>query len=355
MKIIIYFILALAPTSFLFSNPIALPQAIISELKFVGNNNWTLEIGFQIGEFYSKEKFDSICIASSNGYSRIKLSNIRDSSELFVITSDSLISPLSIKREGDYIKIYSFLSSQYYLSDPLIDSLIFGNYPGSTIDSLQNGYSIVRLNYNLFSKCKNPTIGILNDTTGTCGTIRGHIYDKNNNLLTKGNFILDNSFSFSTDGSFYTRVYSRRIIFAYLDYRYGMGFRNVKIDSLELNVNPDSLYEKDIHILGDYIDGVEETQYGSNDNIEIKNYPNPFNLSTTFQIKIPLFLQNKSTQIIIYNILGKRISVIKIRNSSHAVWNGKDFYGNIVPTGIYYYQLVIENKVTKSGHMVLLK
>jgi hypothetical protein len=93
MKKVICFILALIPTNLLYSNPIVLPQAIISELKFEKNNNWTLEIGFQCGEFYSKEKFDSICIASSNGFSRIKLSNIKDSTELFVINSDSLTSP----------------------------------------------------------------------------------------------------------------------------------------------------------------------------------------------------------------------------------------------------------------------
>lgn len=353
-KVIIYLIFGLIPINVLFSNPIILPQAFISELMFDGNNNWILEISFQYSEPYYKQKYDSICIGTSGGFSRIKLENIKDGTNLFVITSDSLVTPLSINKSGDCIKLYSFLSSQY--SQVLVDSLCFGNYPNSVIDSLQSGYSIERLFYNLYSKDKTPTIGLPNDTVGTCGTIKGYIYDNNNNPVTKGIFILDNPISIQNDGSYSTKVYSRKVTFKRMFYNYAPNtFQNVYIDSINLNINPDFIYAKDIHILSDLMAGVKEKKYSTNDDIKIMNYPNPFNSSTTFKIEVPSSFQNKQSRINIYNSLGKRILTINFRNNSQVIWDGKDFNGNSVSSGVYYYQLILANKKSKSGSMILLK
>src|SRR4030066_2277363 len=100
-KIFFGLIAVLIPFSNLFGNPIALPQAFISELTFEGNNNWILEISFRFSTPYVKSQFDSICVATSGGLSRIRLDYIKDSTDLFVITSDSLITPLSINSDGD--------------------------------------------------------------------------------------------------------------------------------------------------------------------------------------------------------------------------------------------------------------
>jgi hypothetical protein len=355
-KIILFFIVALISVNSLLSNPIALPQAFISELKFEENNRWLLEISFRFSTLYLKSQFDSICIATSNGFSRLRLDNIKDSTNLFVITSDSLMSPLSINNEGDYVKLYSFLSIPYS-GFHLIDSLQFGNYPGSIIDSLPMGYSITRLSWGIFVKDMNPTIGLPNDTIGTCGILKGHLYNKNDSLITKGNFILDNPIILQNDGAYFTNIYSRNIVFQRIENNFQLyTFQYVNIDTLELNINPGCSYEKDIHFLNDYIiDGVDKINQTSNYGISIINYPNPFNSSTYIAITIPSSQKYKQKQINIYNILGQKINSIALSNQSSVQWNGKNFSGKAAATGIYYYQLVLDNRIYKSGSMILLK
>ncbi len=355
-KLINYFIIGLFPISFLFSNPILLPQAFISELKFDENNKWILEINFWYDDPYLQQKYDSICIGTLNGFSRIKLDNIKDSTSLFVITSDSLITPLAINKDGDNIKLYSYLSTPYF-TEPIIDSLVFGNNPGSNIDYLQTDYSIARLYYSdIFAKDKSPTIGFENDTVGTCGTLSGFIYDKNNNLVTNGNFILDNPIYIDNNGIFTTSVYSRKVLFTGLSNNHKPGqYQWVRIDSIKLNVNPDSLYENDIHLLTDLIVGIEEKQSENIDVISISNYPNPFNSTTNFVVKVPTELQSAAKEINIYNITGEKVYTINFKNNNQVSWDGDDREGNPVSTGIYYYQLVIGNKEYKNGKIILLK
>ncbi|MGD1047074.1 MAG: T9SS type A sorting domain-containing protein [Bacteroidota bacterium] len=355
-KIIFLLIIALISISSLLSNPIVLPQAIISELKFEENNKWLLEISFQFSTSYYKQQFDSICVVSSNGFSRIRLDNIKDGTSLFVITSDSLITPLSIKSEGDCVKLYSFLSVPYP-GYHLIDSLHFGNYPGSIIDSLPMGYSITRLSWGIFVKDKNPTIGLPNDTIGTCGILKGHLYNKNDSLITKGNFILDNSITLYNDGTFSTNVYSRKVVFRQVQNHYQTTLgQNVGIDTLELNINPGCSQEKNIHFINDYIiDGVDKINQASDYGISIMNYPNPFNLSTNIVVTIPSSLTFAKKQIDIYNALGQKINSLPVSNRLIVQWNGKDHTGKVASTGIYYYRLVLDNRIHKSGSMILLK
>ena len=356
-KKIFFLIVLLIPICNLISNPIPLPQAFISELKFEENNKWLLEISFRFSTPYLKRQFDSICVATSNGFSRIRLDYIKDSTNLFVITSDSLTSSLSIKIEGDYIKLYSFLSFQYPFQEPLIDSLNFGNYHGSTIDSLPMGCSIARLSWGVFVKDKNPTIGLPNDTIGTCGILKGHIYNKNDSLIAKGNFILDNPIILQNDGTYLTNIYSRKMVFQLIANNYQLYTTQfVNIDSFELNINPGGLYEKDIHFLNDYIiSGVDKINQPSEYGISIMNYPNPFNSSTNFAVTIPFSQKYKQKQINIYNVLGQKINSIALSNQPLVRWDGKNYTGQAAATGIYYYQLVLDSKIFKSGALTLLK
>lgn len=350
------FLFILMPVKMFVGNPVVLPQAFISELKFDVNNNWILEITFGYSKPYLKQEYDSICIETSNGFSRLKLDNIKDSTNLFVITSDSLYTPLAISRAGDRIKLYSYLSSGSW-GEPIKDSLVFGDYPDSYFDYLPDDYSIARISYGIaFAKDKNPTIGIENDTIGTCGTLSGFIYDKNNNLVASGNFILGNPIYINPEGIFTTSVFARRVVFKGITNNYEPNQSQwVKIDTIKLNVNPESLYINDIHILTDFIVGVEEKQIENTGLVSITNYPNPFNSTTNFIITIPIELQSKTKEINIYNVNGEKIYSINSSEKLNASWDGKDMMGNPVSTGIYYYQLVIGDKIHKNGKMILLK
>jgi hypothetical protein len=357
-KIILFFIITLISINTLLSNPIPSPCAMISELLFDEHDEWFLEINIYASQNGLAE-FDSICVETSNGFSRIRLDNIANSANLLVVTSDSLTNPLLMNRAGDYVKLYSY---RYSSTNSYSTLLRFGNFPGSIIDSIQIGYSIVKIFPDIFAKDKCPSIGLPNDTVGTCGLLSGHIYDKNNKLVTEGTFglvpqgadYLDCNFSILNDSTYLTNVYSRKATYNHLYFHHGSMPAYLDIDTIELNINPGVVYEKDIHILEDF-SGVKENTFKPEYEISVINYPNPFNTSTNFAITIPFSQKYRQKQINIYNTLGQKINSITISNQSSVQWDGKDNNGNTAATGIYYYQLVLDNRTYKSGSMILLK
>ena len=90
------------------------------------------------------------------------------------------------------------------------------------------------------------------------------------------------------------------------------------------------------------------------------NYPNPFNPETRIRFDLP---ENSKVTIRIVDISGK-IIFENISNKTpgvyHLKWDGKDFNGNQVPSGIYIYTLLANSKQSKKEYfskrkMVLLK
>jgi len=84
-----------------------------------------------------------------------------------------------------------------------------------------------------------------------------------------------------------------------------------------------------------------------------KNYPNPFNPSTT----ISFSLNTETTEVaelVIYNLKGQKIRQYSIfNNHSSITWNGTDQSNNPVSTGIYYYKINTPNSPVKK--MMLIK
>ncbi|MCB9208829.1 MAG: T9SS type A sorting domain-containing protein [Ignavibacteriales bacterium] len=85
------------------------------------------------------------------------------------------------------------------------------------------------------------------------------------------------------------------------------------------------------------------------------NYPNPFNPTTNINFTIPKLTK---VSVVIYNNLGQKVRTLvnnKVLSGNHTtVWNGRNDFGNSVPSGVYYYRLEAgSNSITKS--MVLLK
>jgi hypothetical protein len=338
------------------SNPIIPPQAFISELKFTGMNAWTLEISFQFSSPYKETDFDSICIRTKlGGFSRIRMENIPDGTTLFVCTQESLVTPVPIRPEGDSIELCSYLI--HVRPGSLNDVLVLGDYPGSVIDSLPTGYSVARLSYSLFAKDNSPTIGFPNDTIGTCGTLTGLLYDKHNQLVTTGNFFLDNWFSPPSNDSFSTRVYSRRVMFDHLQYYVPPSTsRWVRIDSLTLNANPDSVYSHNINIQDTLIvDGVNETPNGTTEQVSVLNYPNPFNSSTTFVVMVPAKMERAVKHIDIFDLMGKLITRLDADDATQVTWDGRDATGSTVASGRYFYTFVVDNRMYAKGSVLLLK
>ncbi len=89
--------------------------------------------------------------------------------------------------------------------------------------------------------------------------------------------------------------------------------------------------------------------------IQLYNYPNPFNPSTTIYFTAD---QAENTELFIYNIKGQTIKTLIDKNipaGEHSIiWNGKDDNGKPVASGIYFYRLKVGD-FEKSRKMLLLK
>ncbi|MCF7793903.1 MAG: hypothetical protein K9N09_09170 [Candidatus Cloacimonetes bacterium] len=95
--------------------------------------------------------------------------------------------------------------------------------------------------------------------------------------------------------------------------------------------------------------------------IQLSNYPNPFNPSTTIEFSIE---QNEQVEIIIYNQKGQKVKSFShaelveacgIPNSYSVVWNGNDENNKPVSSGVYFYKLKVGNETKAAGKCLLLK
>ena len=90
---------------------------------------------------------------------------------------------------------------------------------------------------------------------------------------------------------------------------------------------------------------------------EIKNYPNPFNPSTTISFSVT---QNSDfVNLSIYNVKGQKIKSIihnELNKGKHSVvWNGDDENEKPVSSGIYLYKLNVNGKTEAIKKCLLLK
>lgn len=90
-------------------------------------------------------------------------------------------------------------------------------------------------------------------------------------------------------------------------------------------------------------------------NFTLNNYPNPFNPTTTISFSIP---EESKVVLSIFNIKGQKIKSLlsdQIPAGEHSiVWNGEDFNGKKVSSGIYLYKLKTENH-EETKKMILMK
>ncbi len=86
-----------------------------------------------------------------------------------------------------------------------------------------------------------------------------------------------------------------------------------------------------------------------------QNYPNPFNPITRLDFSLP---KRSQVTFVIYNILGQEVATLinkELDYGYHKVrWNGTDFYGKQVSSGVYFAKMITSD-FTKSKKMLLLK
>jgi Secretion system C-terminal sorting domain/Beta-propeller repeat len=94
-----------------------------------------------------------------------------------------------------------------------------------------------------------------------------------------------------------------------------------------------------------------------NDDLRISNFPNPFNPTTEIRLQISEFSKNEVIEIEIYNLKGQKVKTIPVILSGvegSVSWNGDDYSGNQVSSGVYFYKLKVgKTEITKK--MLLMK
>jgi len=86
-----------------------------------------------------------------------------------------------------------------------------------------------------------------------------------------------------------------------------------------------------------------------------QNYPNPFNPETTIEITLPRY---DYVRVLIYNTSGQLVRVLAKNYFSagthRLVWDARDEKGQVVPSGIYYYEMQA-GSFTDTKKLLLLK
>ncbi|MCC7429235.1 SBBP repeat-containing protein [bacterium] len=83
-----------------------------------------------------------------------------------------------------------------------------------------------------------------------------------------------------------------------------------------------------------------------------QNFPNPFNPNTTISYELP----NKIGKLLIFNVKGEKIyELVLDKVSGSVVWNGTDFSGKTVSSGIYFYKLETKQQFSDTKKMIFLK
>lgn len=339
MKKLLLVIIALVGITILKANPIVTPGIGLSEVKFDQNGKWTLELEY----FYTDSSIpiDSVWVKSNSGEAKLKNLKIVGSRGILLVESDSLNSPLTINQLSDSISIaYSVMGHKYY-SDPMI----YG-YANSRLRCPRAGQSIaaVFVDYSsgMYSTDKSPTFGVINDSIGMCGTIKGNIYDKNNQLLSVNNqaFVFE-YFGFTfyprADGSYSTRYYSMDNNKIYkLRYKVGDVFRSVDITPIVFSLQPDSVVTIDIHLSGNIVNSVNEIESGQESVIHI--FPNPIReLSFNYEVSIPVKSSNSYMELI--SVSGQKIAQYPVTEAKGKI----DLPANII-NGTYTISLFVNNK-----------
>jgi len=101
---------------------------------------------------------------------------------------------------------------------------------------------------------------------------------------------------------------------------------------------------------------IHEGEIPAVDGIELNNFPNPFNPSTTIEFSIQ---KESEAELSIYNIKGQIIKSLTHDNytkGSHSIiWNGNNEAGDPISSGIYFYKLNVNGKAKAVKKCLLLK
>jgi hypothetical protein len=294
----------------LYANPNPPPGVFINELMFTASSGWNMELSLYFTDYYV---IDSIVVQSGIGSARIinwNINNLGQFSKLFYFTDQDLSKPLAINPIGDTVSVILYANYPW----PVSSGFSFGNYPNAVVIAPSTGQSISRfvLGYlcnahdSIYSLTSNPTMGLVNDTTGALSTIKGIVYDMSGNPVLNETFIMDFNFTTSSTGQFVTRIYSRNQTWNTLCYQRWPGhFEQVTISPVSYSIRPDTVLNVNINLLAKIITGIPPES--ENTGQDFKVFPNPVKDLIMVSYSTDLGTGSDDLSLIIYDLTGKKI------------------------------------------------
>lgn len=135
-------------------------------------------------------------------------------------------------------------------------------------------------------------------------------------------------------------------------------FHSIVVKQQENGAKTGAIYVDDLQ--KDIVTGVEseeeELSAIPNSYSLDQNFPNPFNPSTQIRFSLP---ETANVSLTIFNVLGEKIMTLvnneSLNSGTHTfTWNGRNEYGQVVPSGVYFYR-VNSPKFTETKKMMMLK
>lgn len=332
---IILLLLFLLPCTEVMPNPIKIN--FFSELMF-DSTGWTLELNRAAFEYDFLKKVNGWYLESRSGRAYFK-DDLNLDSLNYVIKSGQLSSYLSINRFGDKLTLYD--SSGY-----MEDQIIFGDLSGSAIAAPPLGWSIC-VTYGwagsqVFYFDKSPTIGAVNDTSGTVGYIEGFVKDSTGIPVDSARVVYDNEglvvnptyiYALTDSTGFYRIEYLARRVYLFA---LKTGFVT---SSDTVQIWPDSVVSTNFE-LNPNISHVSQDPAAPTVFSLSQNYPNPFNPETIIGYSIGSGTQR--VELKVYDVMGRIVTTLvngyKSAGKYTVKFNGSDGGGSLA-SGIYFYIL----------------
>jgi hypothetical protein len=148
-----------------------------------------------------------------------------------------------------------------------------------------------------------------------------------------------------TEGT-YTAIVTREWKYRSIDSKEDGGSITFTKKNIPQVLNSVSFYQS--KCLGNSSDEVNEIK-GNDYRASIINYPNPFNPRTIIHYIIPY---TTLVRMSIYNDLGKEVATVVNEVKQAGVYEN-NFYGNNLPTGVYFCRLIYDDKILISKFILL--
>jgi len=152
--------------------------------------------------------------------------------------------------------------------------------------------------------------------------------------------------------SFFYAEYDISSILSPQNHDYRIGFRFIS----DPNTSAGVLMVDNIGWVVGPMTGIDEPLVNIPNNLSLgQNYPNPFNPQTNIYFELP---SNSAVTLVIFDVLGRKIATLidgRMNAGGYTIkWDGKDYSGDSMSSGIYFYRLVTDLGV-RQAKMTLLK